>query len=313
MYLNTFSESADRLDMTDSEDFANVLIAMRERGLEPVLPISCYSRNVVSGGLRFHLLEWGDASKPAMLMLHGGNQTAHVWDMVAATLCHDFQIFAVDQRGHGDSEWPRDGEMSTELMANDVLGVIRALGLERPNIVGHSMGGRTALSLVTRHDVAKRLVLVDTGPESALEGRQQIVEFVRSTREFDSVEDYVARVQEREPDRSEERILRTMRFNLMQRSDGKLVSKQYPRLGNSGAPLPARPPISPEELAGVSCPVLLIRGEESPLIKSDAAERFIACLPNARLETVAGAGHNVHTQKTQEFLDLLLPFLCEGG
>jgi pimeloyl-ACP methyl ester carboxylesterase len=312
LYLNTFSQSADRLDLTGSEDFANVLIAMRERGLEPALPIACHSRNVVAGGLRFHVMEWGDDSKPPVLMLHGGNQTAHVWDMVAAMLCHDFHIFALDQRGHGDSEWPRDGETSTELMADDVLGVMQALGLEHPIVVGHSMGGRAALNLVTRYDVTKRLVLVDTGPESTLAGRQQIVEFVRSTREFDSVDDYLARLQEREPGRSHDRILRTMRYNLMQRADGKLVSKQFPRLGNPGAPLPPRPPATPEELARVKCPVLLIRGGESPLIAADAAEKFVAQLPDGRLESVAGAGHNVHTQKTAEFLELLRPFLLQA-
>ena len=55
--------------------------------------------------MSFHLLEWGSPSLPHLLLLHGGNQSAHSWDLVSLHLADRFHIIALDQRGHGDSEW----------------------------------------------------------------------------------------------------------------------------------------------------------------------------------------------------------------
>src|ERR687894_600820 len=85
---------------------------------------------------------------PDIMLLHGGNQTAHSWDLVSLALAGRFRVVAVDQRGHGDSEWPRDGEASAEAMASDAERISAALGLRRPVVMGHSMGGLVTMTLL---------------------------------------------------------------------------------------------------------------------------------------------------------------------
>ena len=64
-------------------------------------------------GLRFHFLDWGTAGRDPILLLHGGAQTAHSWDEVAPDLARDHHVLALDQRGHGDSDWaPGSGSCS---------------------------------------------------------------------------------------------------------------------------------------------------------------------------------------------------------
>ena len=103
-----------------------------------------------------------------------------------------------------------------------------------------------------------------------------------------------------------------MRYNLMQRADGKFVSKQSPfrfqtsqRLQNASA---AR--ASLEEVARIACPVLEIaHGEQSNVLTPEAAQRFVDVLPNGRLVTVPRCGRNVHTQNTAGFLEVFVPFI----
>src|SRR5438552_12386495 len=92
-------------------------------------------------GLRMHYLDWGQAGKPPILFLHGGGLTAHTWDFTCLQLRHDYRCFALDQRGHGDT----DGEMAGADIygqREDIRGAVRALGLEAFVLVGMSMGGQ---------------------------------------------------------------------------------------------------------------------------------------------------------------------------
>ncbi len=195
-------------------------------------------------------------------------------------------------------------------MADDARVFAAALGLDRPILMGHSMGGNAALTLLTAHPTfASRAVIVDTGPEVAPEGRQVIQGFVAENREFDSLDTFVRNVVQYNPFRSEEHVRRTVGYNLLQRSDGKYVSKHFRRLTN--APGIPSAPVTPslEDVRRIDCPVLLVRGELSRILLPDAAERFVGALADGRLATVPNCGHNVHSQNTNGFLDEVVPFL----
>jgi pimeloyl-ACP methyl ester carboxylesterase len=315
VYFNTFATGTESLDLTESEEFASLVQSASDLGMKLDLPVRYGSRNVVVNGIRLHLLEWGDPAAPPVLLLHGGNQTAHSWDLVSLNLAKHYHVVAAAQRGHGDSEWPRDGDTSHQTMAQDALALIDTLGFEKPAVIAHSMGGIVAMNLLTRSDVASRLVIVDISPEppSPGDGRNRIQEFVRSAREFDSVDDYVDRVSAYEPYRKREHILRTMRYNLMQRQDGKLVSKQYPRVMRppEGADVRAFRGVALEDMGLIKCPVLVLRGADSNILSPGAAERFVNTLADGRLVTVPNCAHNVHTQNTAGFLAAVLPFLAQ--
>src|SRR6202011_3123778 len=129
------------LDMADSPEFASLLQSATDLRIPHGVDVRYASRQTVVRGLRFHFLEWGRPDAPAILLLHGGNQSAHSWDLVSLSLSDRYHVFALDQRGHGDSEWSRDLDYSVEAKAADGLAFLDDLALRSPIIVGHSMGG----------------------------------------------------------------------------------------------------------------------------------------------------------------------------
>ncbi|MCC6382930.1 MAG: alpha/beta hydrolase [Dehalococcoidia bacterium] len=316
MYLNTFAQGLTPVDMTATEEFASLLSSAADLGVPAPSEVRYVSRNVVVNGLRFHLLEWGDPTAPALVVLHGGNQTAHSWDMANLVISGHFHVYAVDQRGHGDTEWPRDGERSRHAMADDVFRLIEGERLDAPIVMGHSMGGIVTMTLVAEHPgIARKVVLVDVGPAPTGNAAESIINFVRSAREFDSVEDFVQRVTAYDPFRSRQHIERTVRYNLMRRADGKFISKHDSRRWDGTAPVASI--VGPSFEDGVrsrglhSSPVLLVRGGLSHIVSEEAGEAFVQALPDARLVTVPNCGHNVHSQNTPGFLEAVLPFLLE--
>ena len=113
-------------------------------------------------GLAFHYREYGEAGRPVVL-LHGVASNSRIWIMVGPLLGQQLQVFALDQRGHGESAKPDSG-YDFETVVGDLAAFIEALGLERPVVVGHSWGGNVALQFAATHpDVTAGIVLVDGG------------------------------------------------------------------------------------------------------------------------------------------------------
>ncbi len=115
------------------------------RPIEELLPAHWSEGNVFANGIRHHYYRTG-GNKPALLLLHGFNEYGLTWLRVAKELEQDYDIVMVDARGHGRSEGIASG-FSNSLFVEDAAGVIRALNLDRPRIIGLSQGGSTALRL----------------------------------------------------------------------------------------------------------------------------------------------------------------------
>ena len=310
-YLNTFAPTAAAVDLTATEEFDSLCASAADLGIRHATDVRYVSRNVVINHLRLHLLEWGDPACPTIVLLHGGNQSAHSWDLVALHLADRFHIIALDQRGHGDSEWARDADYGPEQMASDALQLIQEEQIGAPIVIGHSMGGMVAMRLTSRApQLPCAVVLVDVGPEVSQRGAEQIRNFVLRNVEFDQLDDFIERVAAYDPFRAREHMARTARYNLVQRSDGKYVSKSDrilhdPSFRRASA---ARRDVAEgfQQFAG---PTLLVRGELSNILEAEAASRFVSALPNARLVEVPHCGHNVHSQNTPGFLDAVSEFL----
>lgn len=312
MYMNVFADSAQPLDMTRTDEFRSLLASAADLGIPHAPELRYCSRNIVLRQLRLHFLEWGSPDAPPILLLHGGHQSAHSWDLVSLHLAQRYRVLALDQRGHGDSEWVRDVEYANHAMALDAEAFIAALGLHKPIVIGHSMGARNAM-LLTRRDPARlrALVVVDVGPEVSESGRAVIAGFVQANQEFDDLEQFVENVRRYDPYRSPEHIARTVKYNLLRRADGKYISKcdATPRrlavVRGSGA----QENITLEDAAKFDLPVLIVRGANSNILAADAAERFRDALPQGQLVTVPECGHNVHGQNTAGFIAALNGFL----
>jgi esterase len=296
--------------MGGSAEFASLLESAADLGI-PHIPTSRYvSRQTVLRGMRFHFTEWGDPGAPPVLLLHGGNQSSHSWDLVSLHLADRYHVYALDQRGHGDTEWSRELDYTMNAMSADALAFIADQALEQPIVIGHSMGGRVTLSTAVRApDFARALVVVDVGPELSPEGTKVVGDFIAHNIEFDDLDVFLDNVVRYDRFRSREHIARTVKYNLLVRADGKYVSKVDHRRLPGGS----LSDLTLEDVQAIPCPVLLVRGGESDVLLADAAERFVAALPKGQMVTVPNVGHNVHGGNTAGFLEAIGPFLASLG
>jgi pimeloyl-ACP methyl ester carboxylesterase len=316
MYLNRFADTAAPLDMTQTDEFRSLLGSAADLGIPHAPDVPYRSHNIVLRQMRFHFLEWGAPDAPPIVLLHGGHQSAHSWDLVSLHLARRYRVLALDQRGHGDSEWARDVAYSNHEMSLDAEAFVGAMGLRRPVLMGHSMGGRNAMLLTRRNQsLLGALVIVDVGPEVSDRGRQVIAGFVRDNEEFDDLDHFVRNVQKYDPYRTREHIERTVKYNMLQRADGKFVSKCDANPRRIGIVRGTGPQenITLDEARAFDLPVLVVRGANSGILTADAAERLRDALPQGTLVTVPDCGHNVHGQNTNGFIEAIGGFLAAQG
>src|SRR5207245_6022642 len=124
----------------------------------------------------------------AMVCLHGFTSHAHSWDALAEAMREKYQVLALDQRGHGQTEWATDYHPARRV--EDMEAFVAALGLEPFVLVGLSMGGRVAFQYAARHpETVERLIIVDIAPEAAPTGMGRIGEGLRARDVFDDPEE----------------------------------------------------------------------------------------------------------------------------
>ncbi|PKB60683.1 MAG: hypothetical protein BZY65_00540 [SAR202 cluster bacterium Ae2-Chloro-G2] len=119
-------------------------------------------RTVNLNSLSLYYRDWGGSGKPVIL-LHGLASNSRIWDLVAPILASNSSVIAIDQRGHGKSDKPRDGYDFNSVTA-DIAQLIIKLKIDNPVIVGHSWGGSVALNLAVRHpSLVSGLCFIDGG------------------------------------------------------------------------------------------------------------------------------------------------------
>jgi len=264
--------------------------------------------------MRFHYLDWGTAGFPPVVFLHGGGLNAHTWDLVCAALRPGRHCLALDQRGHGESEWSPQMDYSTESHAGDLDAFLDALKLERFVLVGMSLGGANALAWAGQH--RRRLdglVLVDVGPEIRSDGVRKIAAFTAEATPLDSVEQFVDRALAFNPRRNRELLRRSLLHNLRRMPDGRWMWKYDQR---------HRGKVDPEAYArrrellwsavdAVECPTLVVRGAQSDVFHDEDAERLARRFRRGRWARIEGAGHTVQGDNPADLLVCLREFLDE--
>ncbi len=278
---------------------------------EIVLPDS---RHLLLGRMRFHYLDWGTAGRPPVVFLHGGGLNAHTWDVVCAALRREHHCVALDQRGHGESEWSPEMDYRIESHVADLEAFFDALAIGRCVLVGMSLGGANALAWAGRH--SRRLaglVLVDVGPETRAEGVRKIAAFTSEATPLDSVEQFVERALAFNPRRNRELLRRSLLHNLRRMPDGRYMWKYDQR---------HRGRVDPEAQAHrreilwaavdtVDCPTLVVRGAQSDVFHDEDAEKLAGRLRRARWVRVEGAGHTVQGDNPAGLLMHIREFLDE--
>ena len=179
--------------MTRTDEFRSLLASAADLGIPHAPDVPYRSRNIVLRQLRFHFLEWGAPDAPPIVLLHGGHQSAHSWDLVSLHLARRYRVLALDQRGHGDSEWARDVDYTNHEMSLDAEAFIERDGAAAADPDRHSMGGRNAMLLTRRNpSLLRALVIVDVGPELSDRGRAGDRRLRADNQEFDDLEHFVA-------------------------------------------------------------------------------------------------------------------------
>ncbi len=265
-------------------------------------------RTLVLGGRRFHLLDWGVAGGTPLLLLHGAAQTAHSFDEVAPDLARDHHVLALDQRGHGDSDWAARYDRAA--FAGDVGAVLDHQGWERATLMAMSLGGLNAIAFAAaRPGRVRALVVVDVTPTVAPAGRQAIGKQLATT-EFASLEDAVAHAHAFNPRRTLENIRERLGHAMRARADGRWVYKFDPAIA-SGVERDVDSLWS--AVRRIRCPTLLVRGADSPILSAESAERFVREVPGSTLALVPDAGHSVMGDNPAGFLAAVRPFLRRHG
>ncbi len=271
------------------------------------------SRTVAANGINLHYLDWGTEGNPPLVMLHGLRGHANVWADVAESLLGDYHVYAVDQRGRGDTDHAPGGDYSTEAFVADLLGFVDAIGLDKFVLFGHSMGGRNSMAFAGEHpERLERLCVVDIGPRVEAAGGNRITEELRSLPPgFDNFEDALAHVQTGNRFASESVMRRRLTGQTRQLSDGKIGWKFDPeireqRINGTAAPAADLWP----SLENITCPTLVVRGTETDLLTQETADRMVDTLAQGSMVNIERAGHMVFEDNPSDFIDAVKSWLA---
>ena len=239
-----------------------------------------------------------------LIVLHGLFGSADNWLSIAKELGSQFKIYLVDQRNHGQS--PHHSEFNYLAMAADLKEWIVEQGIEMPHILGHSMGGKTAMQYCALHGKEMdRLIVVDIGPKAYPVHHDRILEGLTSM----DVANIKSRV---DADRhlatyvDEMGIRQFLLKNLTRKQEGGFEWKiNLPSIKENIK-------IIGEELkynSLIDNTTLFIRGKNSHYILDEDFDFIQGIFPNSVLETVPNAGHWVHAEQPATLLQLVRPFL----
>jgi pimeloyl-ACP methyl ester carboxylesterase len=286
------------------------------------VPTDGRSGFAIVDGRQVHYLEWGDRRHPPVLCLHGGGQTAYMYEELGSALRHRYHVLAPDLPNHGDSDPLPDDLWGREPLAETIPPLLETFGFERCVFIGASLGGLTTLAVVAKHpELVAGVVLIDIGHRLQEEGVRKIIDFMSQRESFGSLEEAADYIGQYLPYRKSFRP-ESLTRNLRQRPDGRWVWKHsmgrriQQRAEEAGDEANNWQRIMEgvaEDAAGIDVPVLILRGGSSDVLSGDAADELLEILKHGRLETIERAGHLAAGDNPHSTVSLVTSFLGELG
>lgn len=238
-----------------------------------------------------------------LIILHGLFGSSDNWLTLGRKYAEDFRVITIDQRNHGQSF--HDEEFTYEAMAKDLERFMAKNHINKAHIMGHSMGGKTAMVFAAIcPELVDKLIVADIGPQSypvhhgtILKGLFSIdLNSINSRKEADEqLGQYVPEVG----------IRQFLLKNLTRADNGfawkinlPVIASQIEQMGKGL-----------NQNTSYSKPTLFVRGERSDYIKDTDLNLIHSIFTDSRVETIAGAGHWLHAEKPREFYDLTIRFL----
>ncbi len=258
--------------------------------------------NCATNGINIHYTRTG-GSKPPLIMLHGLTANGACWSAVAHALEGDYDGIMPDARGHGRSSVPDFG-YRYEDHANDVVGLIEALRLSPPVLIGHSMGGLVAAVVASRSpQLLRGLILADPtflSPKAQREVRDSDVADQHRRYLHMSLDAVVAEARIRHPDRSLETIEQIAQARL-QTSIGAFDVLTPPN------------PNYRELVSAIEVPSLLVIGGPAGVVSPDVAAELQHLNPRLQVEQIPEAGHGLHYDQPERFAVIVKSLLSSIG
>ncbi len=273
----------------------------------PAPPASWTDGYVLANDIRMHYWRTGGEDKPKLIMLHGSSDYGLCWTNLAKELTDDFDIILADARGHGYSDPPSRSD-PTDAQAEDIAGLIRALELEKPIVMGHSMGAASAMWFAAKYpDMPTAVVLEDprliarpaspaqsakpTDPNAVEKRRQGIL--ARNNMSFDEL---VADQLKNNPQWGRSEIEFWAPSKRLHHPNTAYVSRG------------GRPSAS-ELFAKITAPTLILKADAQGEERKQN-EEVAAILPRGKIVHIEGAKHNVRRDQKERLLAALRPFLA---
>src|SRR5438270_1808615 len=286
------------------------------------VPAGGRSGYVLLGDRQVHYLEWGHARLPAVVCLHGGGQTAYMYEQLGAALAGRYHVLAWDFADHGDSDPFSEGPaaetpVDRHALAADARPLCEEFGITRAVFVGASMGGIVSVTVAaTRPDLVGAVVLLDVGHRLEVEGVQRITAFLAEHESFADLDEAAAAIAVYLPGRTvtQGRLTR----NLRQRADGRWVWKHgLGRRIRAGGAIDADRGAAmvvaglDDDLRALHRPTLVLRGAQSDVLSEAGADELVELLPDARYARIHGAGHLAAGDNPESFVSHVGRFLDE--
>jgi pimeloyl-ACP methyl ester carboxylesterase len=266
---------------------------------------------------------FGGSGAP-VLLLHGGGQTRHAWRATAVAIARaGHMAYALDQRGHGESEWVADGAYAFADFAADLRLVAESLTTSTgtpPVAIGASLGGIAALlaegiaHAEGSPPLFSALVLVDITPRVDRAGVAKIQAFMRAHAQagFATVAEAAEAVAAYLPHRPRPHSHEGLKKNLRLHADGRWRWHWDPRFMEG--PRPVSGSRSEEDLIRaartIQQPALLVRGASSEVVQEAHAREFLDLVPHAEYLDVGGAQHMVAGDQNDQFTAAILDFIA---
>lgn len=237
-----------------------------------------------------------------IIILHGLFGMLDNWQTIGKQLAQDYRVILVDQRNHGKSF--HSDEFSYDLLADDLKALMTELELSSAHIIGHSMGGKTAMSFAAKYpDMIDSLIVVDIAPKEYEGGHEELfeailaidVEAISSRKEVDeqlklSIPDMGVRLF------LMKNLTRKPETGYQWKANFTVLNDEYAQLMDFN-------------IAGVHVvPSLFIRGQKSNYILEEDEELIYDLFPLAVIEDIEDAGHWIHAEQPQLFLDLVTDY-----
>ena len=266
----------------------------------------------LANGLNMRYYEW-PGSGPTLVFLHPSSGYGRMWETTVGFLESRFHVFALDQRGHGDTDRP-DGAYSAEEYAEDLHLFLEATGLGNAIVAGHSLGGRVAQVFAATYPEQAKAILLVGGPHYAnffperdrVDGvLQGVHQMLVSQTEFPNSEAALSYLRDLRPNDSDETRRHRIAHNMKSTPDGGLAFKYDNVRVAQGLTHIAN---NLKVYAGkVTCPVAIVRGSRSTHLTPEEAERIASLWKDARTFEVDG-DYALELENPQGLAKVILDF-----